>query len=401
MNILILSLIYSPDNVSTAQIMAGLAEDLSNAGNHVKVLTTTPHFHRDASMEAKQPLKWCVWPILKKSELNGVPVYHVPMPDKSIWPPLRMLSWIWFHGLSVLRAPFLGRVDAIIACSPPLTIGLAAWVMAIVKRCGYIYNVQELYPDIAINLGKMKGRAIIRFFEGIERFIYRKATFVTSITEGMCEKIRRRTNPEKVVLIPNYVEIGDEVESCRSQVSRERDERFTVCYAGNMGVPQNLGIMVEAARQLTDVRFVFAGGGQDEARLKKLADGLKNVEFLGYLPISEMPRIYAESDVFYVGQDPNAASDGIPSKIYRILGHRKPLIVLTAERSDLEQFVLKSAGGCVIKDADDFARKVIELKSDVARTVRMGEEGFNYVKKHYLRESVTSRYAELVAKMVQ
>ena len=150
MNIVILSLIFSPDNVSTAQIMAGLAEDLAKAGNKVKVVTTTPHFHRDVSMEAKQPRRWRVWPFIKKSEYAGIPVYHIPMPDKSIWPPLRMLSWIWFHVMSVLMAPFIGKTDVIIACSPPLTIGLAAWAMSKLKGAKYIYNVQELYPDIEI-----------------------------------------------------------------------------------------------------------------------------------------------------------------------------------------------------------------------------------------------------------
>lgn len=396
-NVLILSLIYSPDNVSTAQIMAGLAEDLRTAGHDVKVLTTTPHFHRDVSMEAKQPLRWCVWPILKMSELNGVAIYHIPMPDKSIWPPLRMLSWIWFHALGVLLVPFLGRMDVIIACSPPLTIGLAAWAMSVVKHCKYVYNVQELYPDIAVNLGKMKGWAVIRFFQGVERFIYRHAAFVTSITEGMCAKIRERTRPEKVMMIPNYVEIGGAVESCRFQGSSEWGERFTVCYAGNMGVPQNLGILVELAKLMPEIRVLFVGGGQDEARLKKMAEGLPNVEFRGYRPISEMPSVYAESDLFYVGQDPKAASDGIPSKIYRILGQKKPLAVVTAEDSDLETFVKDSGGGFVVKDAVELAKRIKDgLAGSRGAFQHMGEVGYAYVRDNYSREKVCGMYAKLL-----
>ena len=113
-NVVILSLIFSPDNVSTAQIMAGLAEDLKKGGCGVKVVSTTPHFHRDPSLEAEQPLRWAFWPFVKKSDYHGVRVYHVPMPDKSIWPPLRLLSWIWFHIVSTFVCLFVGKIDVLI-----------------------------------------------------------------------------------------------------------------------------------------------------------------------------------------------------------------------------------------------------------------------------------------------
>lgn len=396
MNVTILSLIFSPDNVSTAQIMAGLAEDLSKAGNKVNVVTTTPHFHRDISMEAKQPRRWCLWPLLQKSEYAGIPVYHIPMPDKSIWPPLRMLSWIWFHAMSVLLAPFIGKMEVIIACSPPLTIGLAAWAMAKIKGAKYIYNVQELYPDIAVNLGKMKGEKIISCFSAVERFIYKHSAAVTSITEGMCAKIRERVDPKKVYLIPNYVEIDEE--GGRSEVEgRTVDVEYscTLTYAGNMGVPQNLGVMVELAKLRPDVRVLFVGGGQDEARLMEMAKGLDNVEFRGYRPISEMPGVYAESDLFYVGQDPKAASDGIPSKIYRILGQKKPLIVVTSKGSDLAQFVELSHGGFVVNDAQEMATLIPTDANGGRKLKEMGAKGFDYVRANYSKEAVTAQYDEL------
>lgn len=394
MDITILSLIFSPDNVSTAQIMAGLAEDLAKAGNKVNVVTTTPHFHRDISMEAKQPRRWCLWPLLQKSEYAGIPVYHIPMPDKSIWPPLRMLSWIWFHAMSVLIAPFIGKMEVIIACSPPLTIGLAAWAMAKIKGAKYIYNVQELYPDIAVNLGKMKGKKIIKFFSCVEKFIYKHSAAVTSITEGMCAKIRERVDPKKVHLIPNYVELNGE--GLGVDVGVENSGwGITLTYAGNMGVPQNLGVMVELAKLRPDVRVLFVGGGQDEARLMEMAKGLDNVEFRGYRPISEMPGVYAESDLFYVGQDPKAASDGIPSKIYRILGQKKPLIVVTSKGSDLAQFVELSHGGFVVNDAQEMATLIPTDANGGRKLKEMGAKGFDYVRANYSKEAVTAQYDEL------
>ncbi len=391
-NVVILSLIFSPDNVSTAQIMAGLAEDLKKGGCGVKVVSTTPHFHRDPSLEAEQPLRWAFWPFVKKSDYHGVRVYHVPMPDKSIWPPLRLLSWIWFHIVSTFVCLFVGKIDVLIACTPPLTIGLGAWLVGVLKRCRYVFNVQEVYPDIAVNLGYMKNRLVIRFFQWLERFIYRHAAAVTTITPAMYEKIVGRVADKgKVRLIPNYVEV--------EEVAQERDpseRRFTVTYAGNMGVPQNLGVLVEAVRGMPDVRLLFVGDGGDRKRLEKLAEGMDNVEFRGYRPLSEMPGVYAESDLLYVGQDAQAASDGIPSKIYRILGARKPLVVVAPPDGDLASFVRASGGGLATTDAG-LADTIRQMRTmDLAA---MGEAGYRYVKEGFSREKITGMYAALVEEL--
>lgn len=395
-NVVILSLIFSPDNVSTAQIMAGLAEDLKKDGCCVKVVSTTPHFHRDPSLEAEQPLHWSFWPFVKKSDYHGVQVFHVPMPDKSIWPPLRLLSWIWFHVVSTLVCLFVGKIDVLIACTPPLTIGLGAWVVGVLKRCRYVFNVQEVYPDIAVNLGYMKNRLVIRFFQWLERFIYKHAAAVTTITPAMYEKIVGRVaDKSKVRLIPNYVEL--EADAARSVIGSYHGEHpFTVTYAGNMGVPQNLGVLVEAVREMPDVRLLFVGDGGDRKRLEKLAEGMDNVEFRGYRPLSEMPGVYAESNLFYVGQDAHAASDGIPSKIYRILGARKPLVVVAPPDGDLAAFVRASGSG-VATTGEDLADMIRQMRTmDLAA---MGEAGYNYVKEGFSREKITAMYAALVEEL--
>ena len=400
MKITILSLIFSPDNVSTAQIWAGIAEDLKSYGHEIRVITTTPHFHRDASMEAKQPLRNWFGRFIQRSEYAGIPVYHILMPDKSIWPPLRMLSWINFHIVATLLGWFMRfKPDVIIAPSPPLTIGLNAWAIACMQGAGYIYNVQEIYPDIAVNLGIMKNKRVIGFFKWLEKLIYRKASGVTSITAAMCAKISERTEKDKVRLIPNFVDLSDVEE-----VQRDNDfakkyglmGKFVMTYAGNMGVPQKLGVMVELARRIPELTVLFVGGGGDAARLKESAAGLANVVFVDYQPISMMPRIYAASDVFYVGQDPQACSDGIPSKIYRILGYRKPLVVMTRNDSDLAEFVRESKSGVILSEDIEAAEKSVRgLMDNPSELQKFGEDGYSYVKTAFARSVVSRKYDDL------
>ncbi len=404
MNILLFSLVFNPDNVSTAQIMAGLAEDLQQRGHTLTVITTTPHFHPDASLAAAQPLRPWIGRLIQRSELSGIPVYHIWVPNKSVWPPLRVLSWLWFHFFSVVLALCLRfRPRVILACSPPITIGLAARFAAACLRADYIYNVQELYPDIAVNLGYVKNPRLIACLSAVERAVYSKALAVTSITEAMCAKIRTRTDPAKVVFIPNFVELPPP-EALPPDVPHAD---FVITYAGNMGTPQNLGLLIEAAPFLKGVRIRLIGDGGDKARLLALAQRLgvleKSVFFEPYRPLSDMPAIYAESDLFYVAQMPEACSDGIPSKIYRILGHRKPLLIATAETADLAQFVRRMEGGVVVSDfsAQTLAHTVESLRTDPARLSRMAAQGYANVSRYYARAAVTEQYDALLRARVR
>lgn len=396
-NVLILSLIYSPDNVSTAQIMAGIASELKGRDFNVRVLTTTPHYHRDASMETAQPLRWSFWPLLKKSTLDGIEVCHIPMPSKSCPKVIRLLSWLWFVAMSVAVGTLMRfRPDAILVCTPPPFIGPCATLLSKIKGARLVYNVQELYPDIAINLGAMKNKHIIRFFEWMEQITYRRASCVTSITEAMCAKLRSRLDPSKVKLVPNFVEAPPS--SDHSNIPAFDHSRFTVTYAGNMGVPQKLDLLVEAAKVLPEMKVWFIGDGRDKARLRELAKDMDNVVFTDYQPISEMPRIYAASDLFYVGQDAAACSDGIPSKIYRILGNHKPILAATSAHSDMAEFVRMSGGGVVVDDFSPatLAKAVRKLMFAPSTLLDMAERGRQYVVDNFSRGEIGALYADLL-----
>ncbi len=394
--VLLLSLTYSPDNVSTAQIMAGLAEDLKRRGFGIKVLTTTPHYHRDAGMEAKQPLRWACWPILKKSTLNGIEVSHIVMLSKSCPKWLRLLSWLWFVGAAAVIGIFMRfRFDSLLVCTPPPFIGPCAALISKLRGAKLVYNVQELYPDIAVNLGAMRANGRIEcFFKWMESITYRRAAFVTSITEAMCAKLRERMPPDKVRLIPNFVSVTP-----GAVAPAKTGDRFTVTYAGNMGVPQKLDLLVEAARLAPELKFLLVGDGRDRARLEKLASGLANVEFTGYLPLEAMPGIYAASDVFYVGQDAKAAADGIPSKIYRILANGRAIVAATPATADLAAFIDQSGGGVTVSDfnATTLAATLQALAAEPQKLVQMAKNGSKHVLENYSLEQVGRQYAEILA----
>jgi len=144
-NVLILTLVFPPDSVSTAQIMGELSMDLKKMGHTLTILTTSPHYNRDIKAEQSQPLQNHWGRLLRKSDFHGIPVYHTIMPRKGKSVPLRLAAWVRFHVISTFAGIVsISSPDIIISPSPPLTIGLSAWLLGAFYRIPFIYNVQEL-----------------------------------------------------------------------------------------------------------------------------------------------------------------------------------------------------------------------------------------------------------------
>lgn len=411
--VLVVSLVFPPDGVSTAVIMGELSADLHRAGHDVTVVTTVPHYNRDERAEARQPLTRHWAGLLFRSVSHGVPVLHVAMPRKTGSVARRLLAWMQFHVLSVLVAlVHVRRADVILAPSPPLTIGVVAWALGLRYRAPFVYNVQELYPDIAIALGALRHRGLIRVLYALERFVYRRARFITVIAQRMRARvIEKGIPPAKVRLIPNFADVEDLVPLPRENAfSRGHDlvNRFVVTYAGNMGPAQDLDGVLDAARLLLGeprVRVVLVGEGSAFARLETRvrAEGLTNVVMLPHQPYSLVPQIYAASDVCLVPLAKGAGSDAVPSKVYRIMACERPVLVCADARSDLAELVRATGSGVIVPQGDPqaLAAAIRRMLADPAAAMAMGRVGRARVLAEFSRRAVSQQYASLITEAVR
>jgi colanic acid biosynthesis glycosyl transferase WcaI len=409
LNLLILSLVFPPDSVSTGEIMADLAVDLRDRGHSVTVLTTVPHYNPDRAAEARQPLHPYWGRLLSRSDYHGIPVYHAAMPAKSPSVLQRILGWFGFHIVSTVAGLFtVPRPDVILCPSPPLSIGVSAWIVGVVRGARYVYNVQEIYPDIAVNLGALKNPTAIRALEALERFVYRKAAAITVIARRMRERlIEKGVPPGKVHVIPNFVDlqrlapVPRDNEFCRRH---NLQHTFTVTYAGNMGPAQGLDIVIEAARLLAaedgNIRFLLIGEGILREALTAAAATLPlgNVTVMPYQPNALMPQIYAVSDISLVPQAAATGSDAIPSKVYRIMASGRPIIAITESHSDLAALVNEVRCGVVVEpgDARGLAEVVRLAAANRAKWDAMGLRGRAHVSAHYSRQVVSAHYDTLI-----
>jgi len=410
--VLVLSLVFPPDSVSTAQIMGELAAELKKFGHEVSVLTTTPHYYRDIEAESKQPLSLYWGTLLRKSVFSGIPVYHISMPQKKDNFAARFIPFFHFHVFSCIAGVIVfKRPDIIIVPSPPITIGICAWLLGLIHKAKYIYNVQEIYPDCAINLGAIRNPLIIRLLYKIEAFVYRKSAVITVIAPKMAHRLLEKgVPPNKIRVIPNFVDINDMYPLPKDNAfSRKYNvhNKFVVCYAGNMGPAQDIETIVDCAHILKDkqdIHFMLIGEGMLQDKLIEKAKKIKlsNVTFFPYQPYSLVPQIYAASDLCLVPQLSEITSSAIPSKVYRIMACGRPVLATTELQSDLSELVTKGKCGIVVKSgsAGSLAGAIITAheRPDLLRS--MGKAGRDYVLKNYTREAICKLYHELITSLV-
>ena len=402
--ILIHTLIFSPDGVSTAYLYNDIALQLRNCGYEVVVLTTTPHYNIVPEQVEKQPLRWKVWGFCKVSDYNGITVLHVPQ-KKYKSTILRVLGFCYWHIVSFIIGLTLGHVDLILSPSPPLTIGWLNLGLAKLKRCKVVYNVQEIYPDIL----KLKDGVSSRFLRRIERKVYNRSDAVTTIDRVFYDTIVGRfKDPSKLHIIPNFVDTDLYHQSMWEGLLDEtlfpKSDSIKLLYAGNIGLMQAwepLVALAERTRDLNVEYFVIGEGARRdyvESEINRLQ--LVKLHLMPYQPRELMPAILSYSDASFIFMAPDRDSDGFPSKVYTIMACERPMLILSGENTPIVDF-LKDKGCAKLVTEKDFDKKVEEMKTWLQSVSKeeladMGKKGLQTIKENYTKEKVTSMYVDLI-----
>ena len=411
--ILLLSLVFSPDGVSTSTLMTELMMELKMRGHDITVLTTTPHYNDDYEAQAVQPLYPRWGNLLWESKCQDITVFHSSTRKKGNKIISRALDYFSFHIVSTLVGLTIsGKYDLIIAPSPPLTIGLVAWLLGMIRKAPYIYNVQEIYPDLAVSLGIITNRKVISLLEQIENFVYSRARNVTVISPWFKRRlIQKGVKAEHIVVIPNFVdtefvEPGPNIN--QFAVENGLTDKFVVLYAGNIGLNQNFENIIEAAQKtthITDLLFLIVGDGARRSWLEKKLQRLclPNVKLLTYQKRSLVPLIYASSSLCLVPLKKGSAQETFPSKIYTIMAASRPVLVAADEDSELSWVARTSGCGWAVPpdDPNSLVNGIIKAyETDPNTLTKMGRQGRSYVVAHHSKEAVGRQYDELIRNLV-
>jgi len=412
-NILVLCPHFSPDIAPTGEVMTTIARGLVDLGHRLHVVTALP-WYRDHRIEPGWGGR-----LVRTEDVPWGRISRVhPFPADKTNIPARALAFGGFTalatavGLATRRGP---RPDVVLAMSPPITLGPAGWLVARRWRVPFVFNVQDVFPDVAVELGAITNPKVIAAASRLERFVYDRADAVTVLSDELAANVRAKLGPRqpagKVRVIPNFVDTtaiaatppGATDNAYRREFGLEG--RTVVLYAGNVGLSQSLDLLVGAARALEasrpDVVFVVNGDGSARAALERSAEGLSNVRFVGYQPKERLPEVLAAGDVHVVLLKRGLARSSVPSKLYSILAAGRPLVASVDEGTEVARTVEQAGAGTAVPpdDLDAFLAALQPLLDDPARRATMGASGRRFVESWASPAAVAAAYGELFAEL--
>ena len=403
--ILIHSIVFSPDGVSTAYLYNDIALGFKNAGYEVVVLTTTPHYNLIETALQKQPLNRKLFGLLYESDFDGIRVIHVPL-KKYKSTIIRIVSFIYWHFLSLIIGLSIKKVDFILSPSPPLSIGLISILIAKKNRTKFIYNVQEIYPDVLIKNGALKSNIIIKSLKRLEKYVYNIASAVITIDQKFYDQIVDRfTENEKLKIVPNFVDtelykpISKEVEL--PNPFKKDPHKVRLLYAGNIGFYQDWEPILFAAKKLrdTNIEFWIIGEGVKKNFLIKEVEkhNLTNIIVLPYQDRELMPLINSFADIHFISINKEMEQEGFPSKVYTIMACSKPMIVITGENTPLYKFLKPLNCSILISNNrnEEFVNSITELANNESEKQELAQNGYDIIQQYYTKEKVVAQYLNL------
>jgi len=412
--ILIHSIVFSPDGVSTAYLYNDVALKFKENGYTVVVLTTTPHYNLVPGALIKQPLKKKWFGLYYESDFNSIKVKHVPQ-RKFQQSAFRILGFVYWHILSFILGLFEKNVDIILSPSPPLTIGFINLMMAKLKGAKVVYNVQEIYPDFLIEQGGLKNKTIISVLKWLERFVYKHSDAVTTIDNVFYHTIVNRFDDQsKLHIIPNFVDtdLYRSMDDTTLQIDRtlfpHRPDSLKLMYAGNIGHAQDWKPLVAAAIALKDeaIEFFIIGEGvmKDYLQAQIELHALTKVHLIPYQPREQMPTLIAYADLQFIFMSKEMEGHGFPSKVYTIMACRKPLIVCSSVSTPIYQF-LKDLNCSYLITETDMEKKIGEIVNTLKRINKVelafkGQQGLKVIGTTYKKSVVTQQYVDLANKLI-
>lgn len=277
----------------------------------------------------------------------------IPMKKKSGF--YRLANGLSFAVSSVLGVRKTGKIDVVITTTPPALISMAGWAIAGIKRARLVYDVRDIWPDVALEMNEFSENSIYyKIFRFIRDFMLKHADLVTAVSDGKVRKLKEYAPDKRVVRISN----GFDVRFLQNQIDRNlyekihSQDKFTCVYTGNLGLAQGLKQLLYIAGRAKEeglaADFWLYGKGAEEQELKEYVreHHLDHVFFGGRLSNREIYTVLKAADISFVPLVNGNLKDSIPTKIYEALGIGCP--VLLAAEGDAVSVLKESELGIAV-----------------------------------------------------
>ena len=431
MKILLFTQHYPPDIGAQASRMQALVKAALDRGHEVTIITGEPNRY---NIKGKNNFK-------RFEKHFNLEIYRIKTGEHKdiFWRrPLNYISYMINSLICSFRLK-QKRYDMVIVTSPPITGAVTAFLYCFFKHTNLVFEVRDLWPDTLVDLKVFRNKLIINFLKYIEKVLYRKAKLIVVVSEAFKTKIiDKGVNEDKIVTFSNGLDkefVLENVATERKNTFREEynipKDKTIVSYVGNVGISQNLEIIVGAAEKIEDnnILFLVVGEGLEKRRLLRLVkekhldnkilflvvgEGLEKrrllrltkekhldnkILFLDALPRDKIKNIYQLSDILFLQlKDLVIFNRTIPSKIFEYLGSGVPIIYgLKGVAADI---LNESRNGIKIKPEcdDDLVGAVKTIKNKYDFYMGRAKKGREFVIKNYMREAIMKNYVDTLEK---
>ena len=389
---------YWPDQAATGQLLTELAEDL--ADRHGCEVTVVAGRALNAARAVRGP--W--WPVGLEGH-RGVTIWRA---NGTTLRPRRFVdratNYATYLASATLAARMIGRQDVVVSLTDPPVLGRIA--LAAARRAGarFVFLCEDIFPEVAALLEDFHHPGVNRVLDRINRGLLRDADAIVALGGRMRLRLveEKGADPSRVRVIHNWADCEAIQPGAKDNAFARAHglaDRFVLMHSGNVGLSQNLDVLVEAAARLqANDRLVIAVVG-DGARREALerdaaARRLTNLRFLPYQPKELLHESFAAADAFLISLKPGLEGYIVPSKLYGVLAAGRPYVA--AVDPSCEAAVLAREHRCGVwaapGDPDALAAAVTALYESPERARAMGEASRQAAWRFDRRKAVQAYY---------
>lgn len=406
MHILFLSHYFPPEvNAPASRTFEHARLWVKEGDVRVTVLTNNPN-HPNGVLYPGYENRWSTREKIAGVEVHRVKTYLAPNAGFA----RRTLNYLFYMLAAVIHAMCVPKPDVLVATSPQFFCAVAGYFVSRMKRCPFIFELRDLWPESIVTVGAMRQSPFVRLLEKLELFLYRKSACVVALTDAFRENlISRGISASKIQIIKNGVDLSffyPRVAPVELVHNLRAEGNFVVSYIGTIGMAHAVDKIVAVAERLSDIPeilFLVVGEGAQKKAVQKMIHqkGLNNIKVLPGVSKEQVRDYYASTDLNLVTlRNTPLFRTVIPSKIFEIMAMARP--ILCAVDGECRQIIELACSGVFVEpeDVEQMTKAIKGLRQRRGRLIAMGESGRKFVEAYFDRSEIAKNYLSLLRKEV-
>lgn len=405
-SILFLSQWFPPEHAPMGYMLKELAEHLAQSDWHVEVVTGFPN-HPTGKVFSPYVKKWIL-----REKIGAVSITRLWLYTSEkrsfLSRAFNFLSFVISSFVYLLRCK---KPDVVFAVLQPLPLGATLTLLARLRGFKLVFNVQDLHPDVLIDLGLIKSKPVIRALKWIEQTAYNRADGLAVICQSFKDHVHQLGSKSSVSVIPNWIDI-DEIRPSPGRGKNIRQmlgiplDAPVVLYAGTIGHVSGAEVVLKAARLASTnklLHWLFVGDGPLLPELRRLAEGLSNVHFLPFQPRAALLDVQNCATISMVSLLPGKGIYSVPSKVLGYMAAAKPVLASVDKSSETGRLVDQAQCGVVVEpgNPDVLLQQIDQLLADWSNLEKLGRNGRQFLESRYSRALICNQYADFFASILE